>query len=311
MGDLSVAVDRKALPRVKVRLITDADIPATIDLLTRGYGASGTPGVGPPRSLWEHIFSCLSHRTLPAEELPRYGYVIDSDGELVGALLLIFSTIWENGEAKLRCNGLGLYVDPEFRSYAPLLIRMASKLKEATVLNLTPGRHTFRMIEALSYVRYCNGIFVSIPLFSRAANEAPVRVVDARAKLDVLLDPHDRDLLLEHADCGCTSLWCITPQDAYPFVFRAQRVRKVPCAQLVYCRNVDDFVRFARPIGWFLARHTGRLAVLLDANAPVPGLVGKYFEGKANRYFYGPDRPRLGDLAYTEISLFGVAAWHL
>jgi hypothetical protein len=68
---------------------------------------------------------------------------------------------------------------------------------------------------------------------------------------------------------------------------------------------VDDFVRFARPIGLFLARHTGRFLVLLDANGPVQGLVGKYFAGKANRYFCGLDRPRLGDLAYTEISLFG------
>jgi hypothetical protein len=294
------------LSRIKVRLITDADIPAAINLLTRGYGSGRASGPVRPRSFWEDIFSCLSHRPLPAGELPRYGYVIDSDGELVGILLLIFSTIWENGKAKIRCNGLGLYVDPAFRLCAPLLIRKASDFKEATVLNLTPGKHTFRMIEALSYVRYCDGIFVSIPLFSRAPKEAPVSVVDVHTKLDVLLDPHDRDLLLEHADCGCTSLWCITPQDTYPFVFRIQQVKKVPCAQLVYCRNVDDFVRFARPMGLFLARHTGRFLVLLDANGPVQGLVGKYFAGKANRYFLGSDRPRLGDLAYTEISLFDI-----
>lgn len=66
------------------------------------------------------------------------------------------------------------------------------------------------------------------------------------------LDPHDGDLLLEHANFGCTSLWCITSQDAYRFVFRIRQVKKVPCAQLVYCRSMDDFVRFARPIGYFL-----------------------------------------------------------
>jgi hypothetical protein len=294
---------RQALSRIKVRLITDADISAAINLLTRGYGSGRAPR---SRSFWEDIFSCLRHRPLPAGELPRYGYVIDSDGELVGILLLIFSTIWENGKAKIRCNGLGFYVEPAFRLCASLLIRKASDFKEATVLNLTPAENTFRMIEALSYVRYCDGIYVSIPLFSRAPREAPVSVVDVHTKLDVLLDPHDRDLLLEHADCGCTSLWCITPQDAYPFVFRIRQVKKVPCAQLVYCRNVDDFVRFARPIGLFLARYTGRFLVLLDANGPVQGLVGKYFAGKANRYFRGSDRPRLGDLAYTEISLFGI-----
>jgi hypothetical protein len=45
--------------------------------------------------------------------------------------------------------------------------------------------------------------------------------------------------------------------------------------------------------------------VILDANGPIPGLYGKY---RANmpRYFRGPDRPRLGDLAYTEAALFDV-----
>ncbi|SIO34354.1 hypothetical protein SAMN05443247_04184 [Bradyrhizobium erythrophlei] len=296
------------MPRIKVRLITDADIPAAINLLTRGYGPGGAePGPARPRSFWEHIFSYLRLRPLHAGELPRFGYVIDSDGELVGILLLIFSTIWENGKAKIRCGGSGLYVDPAFRMYAPLLIRKASSIRDATILNLTPAEHTFRIIEALSYVRYCDGIFVSIPLFSRAPKDAPVSVVDVHTKLDVSLDPHDRDLLLEHADCGCTSLWCITPQGAHPFVFRSRQLKKVSCAQqLVYCRNVDDFVRFARPIGLFLARHTGRFLVVLDANDPVQGLVGKYFAGKANRFFCGSDRPRLGDLAYTEISLFGI-----
>ena len=296
------------MPRIKIRRITDGDIPAAIDLLTRGFGPVR------PRSFWEHIFSGLSHRRLPAAELPRYGYVIDSDGELVGILLSIFSTIWENGQAKIRCGGSSLYVDEAFRLYTPLLIRRASEFKDATVLNLTPATYTFRMIEALNYVRYSNGIFVSIPSFSRAAKEAPVSVADVRTKLDVLLDPNDRDLLLEHADCGCTSLWCITPQGAYPFVFRNLEVKNemrlirhvtLPCAQLVYCRNVDDFVRFARPIGLFLARHTGRFLVSIDANGPVRGLVGKYFAGRA-RYFCGSDQPRLGDLAHTEISLFGV-----
>ncbi|MDH2347361.1 acyl-CoA acyltransferase [Bradyrhizobium sp. SSUT77] len=294
------------MSHIKVRLITDADIPAAIDLLTGGYGSGRVPGPVRPRSFWEDIFSCLSHRPLPAEELPRYGYVIDSDGVLVGILLLIFSTVWDNGKAKIRCNGLGLYVDPAFRLCAPQLIKKASDFKEATVLNLTPAKNTFRMIEALSYVRYCDGIFASIPLLGRARKEARVKVVDVHTKLDVRLDPHDRDLLLEHADCGCMSLWCITPQDAYPFVFRIRQFNRVPCVHLVYCRNVDDFVRFARPIGLFLARHTWHILVLLDANGPVHGLVGKYFAGKANRYFRGSDRPRLGDLAYTEIALFDI-----
>ena len=133
-----------------------------------------------------------------------------------------------------------------------------------------------------------------------------MRVIDAHAQPDVLFDPKERDLLLNHANYGCTSLWCVTPERAYPFVFRPRRIKvALPSAQLVYCRDVGDFVRFARPIGMFLARSI-RLLVIVDANGPIPGLVGKYFPAKMPKYFLGPDPPRIGDLAYTETAMFGV-----
>ena len=60
---------------------------------------------------------------------------------------------------------------------------------------------------------------------------------------DVPFDPHERDLLREHAGYGCASLWCIANERAYPFVFRPRSVRLLPCAQLVYCRSVDEIGR--------------------------------------------------------------------
>jgi hypothetical protein len=35
-------------------------------------------------------------------------------------------------------------------------------------------------------------------------------------------------------------------------------------------------------------------------------LIGRYFDATMPKYFKGPDRPRLGDLAYTEAAMFGV-----
>jgi hypothetical protein len=307
---------------IKIRLITDADIPAAIDLLTRGHGPTHVGTVRPrsfweqvfscltprpPHSFWEQVFSCLSRRPLPTGDFPRYGYVIDSDGKLVGIMLLIFSTIWEDGNATIRCNGSSVYVEPSFRLYASPLIKKAFNYKDATHLNLTPAKYTFRMIEISGFVRYCNGVFLAIPLFSRALKDDTVRVIDVNVEPDAPFDPHERDLLVQHVDYGCKSVWCVTPERAYPFVFRVRHVKRVlPCAQLVYCRDVGDFIRFARPLGLYLARNTGRLLVLLDANGRPPGLAGKYFPGRGVKYFRGPDRPRLCDLAYTEISMFGV-----
>ena len=45
---------------------------------------------------------------------------------------------------------------------------------------------------------------------------------------------------------------------------------------------------------------------MLDANGPIPGLVGRFFRDKMPKYFKGQQQPRLGDLAYTEIAVLGV-----
>ncbi len=285
--------------KIKSRQIVDADIPQVVGLLTRGFAADRA------REFWENIFACLSKRSLPAE-LPRYGFIIESDDKPVGVLLLIFSRLWEGGAAKTRCNVSSWYVEREFRGYAQMLVSQALKYKQTTVFNVSASPHTHSMAEIRGFRRSSNGMFAAIPTLSRVSAAGPVRVIDARAQPDAPFDSHDRDLLLEHAEFGCTSLWCVTPERAYPFVFRPRHVKSVlPAAQLVYCNSLDDFVRFARPIGMHLARHL-QFLVLLDSNGPVPGLVGKFYPEKMPRYFHGPDQPRLGDLAYTEISMFGV-----
>ena len=119
-------------------------------------------------------------------------------------------------------------------------------------------------------------------------------------------DPCDQEILQQHAANGCISLWCATSERAYPFVFRPRLVRGfVPCAQLIYCRDIGDLVRFAGPVGRALAWH-GRPLVLIDANGPIPGLIGWFSRGRMPKYFKGPQRPRLGDLAYSEYAVLGV-----
>jgi len=282
---------------VRARQISEIDIPDVVNLLVRGFGKERS------RQFWQDMLDGLTHRTVPPG-FPRYGYVLDSNGSLVGVVILIFSTIWENGIPHVRCNGSGIYVDPAFRVYAQLLIGRASRDKSVTVLNLTASPHTHKMVEATGFSRYVNGIFITLPLLSRSAGEAP-RIIEATEEPESPFDIHERETLVEHANYGCTSLWCITRQRAYPFVFRTTTIKGFISSQrLVYCRDIDAFVRFARPIGKYLARKRQYL-VIVDANGPIPGLLGKYV-GNRPRFFFGPNRPRLGDLAYTEISLFGV-----
>jgi hypothetical protein len=284
---------------IKARQITDADVPDVVALVTRGFGEART------HVFWAHVFDTLRKRSVPAG-FPRYGYVLEIDGKIVGALLLIFSTQWVGGVAKVRCNVSSWYVDPEFRSYASLLASLALKFKNVTVLNVSAAPHTHAMHEASGFVRYVNGVVAAIPLLSKHTENKPIRIIDPHEEPDAPFEAHERELLLDHADFGCTSLWCVTPERAYPFVFRSRFVKSVlPCVQLIYCRDAADVVRFAKPLGLHFARRL-KFLLLLDANEPMTGLVGKYYPGRLPKYCYGPDRPRIGDLAYTETAMFGI-----
>lgn len=286
-------------PRIRARQINDTDIAEVVNLLSRGFGARRS------RQFWQHVLKGLASRSVPAE-YPRYGYILESDGKLIGVFLQIFSTVWSEGKAKTRCNVSSVYVDPAFGMYAPLFELQTFKYKNVTVLDVSAGPNRYAVVEARSYTRYSNGVFIAVPALSKPSDAAVVRLLEAPALPDTLVEEHERDLLLEHANFGCISLWCVTPEKAYPFVFRARVLKGVlRCVQLVYCRDIDDFVRFARPIGLFLGRQL-QVFVMIDANGPIPGLLGRYFPGKMPRYFRGPDQPRLGDLAYTETALFGV-----
>jgi hypothetical protein len=290
-------------PKVRCRRIEDADADKLVALLARGFAARR------PRRFWERVIACLATRDAPADT-PRYGYLLESDGGAVGAILQIFATVRTGGadasETTTRCNVSSWYVDPTFRSYAPFLVSQALKQKGVTYLNVSSVPHTRPILEAQGYLRFSNGVFVALPCLSRAPADAHVRIVAADAQPQAPCEAHERDLLKDHAGFGCISLWCETPERAYPFVFRERRVKGlITCAQLVYCRDIADFVRFARLLGRYLARG-GRPLVILDANGPVRGLVGKYFDQTMPKYFKGPAPPRLGDLAYTETALFGM-----
>jgi hypothetical protein len=284
-------------PKVRSRQIADADIERVVDLLARGFGLR-------PRSYWQRALERLSSHPAPAD-MPKYGYLLESGGDLVGVILLIFSSIPGEQSSKMRCNVSSWYVEPAFRSYASLLISQAIKNKNVTYLNISPAAHTQPIVEAQGFSRYSTGQFVAVPALSPLGG-GTVKVIDAAQRPDASIEPSELDLLLAHKEYGCLSLWAVASGNAHPFVFMPRLAKGcVPCVQLIYCRHIDDFVRLAGPIGRYLAAR-GRPLVIVDSIGPIPGLVGKHIDGKVPKYFKGPDRPHFGDLAYTEAVLFGL-----
>jgi hypothetical protein len=228
------------------------------------------------------------------------------NGAPVGVILQIFSIAGAGAAAVARCNLSSWYVQPEFGCYAALLISRALNRKNVTYSNISAAPHTWDTVEAQGFSRFSKGVFVAAPALSFQSASNDLRLVPGTACPDAEFDPCERQLLLEHAQSGCTTLWCITAGRAHPFVFLPRTVKGlVPCAQLIYCSDIANFTRFVGPIGRFFAAR-GRFIVLVDANGPLPGVPGQYLEGKMPKYFKGPDQPRLGDLSYTEAALFGI-----
>ncbi len=283
---------------VLCRPINDEDIDAVIACLQRGFPER-------PRSYWERALERMGLR--PAiDDHPRYGHALIVEGELVGVLLQIFSRRDGATGGSIFCNLSSWCVDKQHRGHSAMLHLTSVKRKEVTYLNISPAAHTRKTIEAFGFRRFSEGQIVLAPILSAARRKVRVVAFAAQGPEAALLTQNERQILAEHAAMGCRAIVCLEDGLAYPFVFQPRAVVRnlIPCPQLIYCRDVSEFVRFANPIGRHLLFRSGPFC-LVDATEHLPGLVGWFFSGRIPKYFKGPVPPGLGDLAYTELVILG------
>jgi hypothetical protein len=291
---------------IQCREIRSADIDRIASLLHSGFPECS-------RDHWALTLNRLAtHSTPPG--YPKFGYLLESDGIPVGVLLLIFSSMAVDGETRIRGNVASWYVEPPFRSHATMLTSRALAHKNVTFLNITPARHTWPILEAQGFTAFGTGQFKAILVFCLGPPGARVTAVAADTAPGDDLSSADITLLLHHASYGCISVICTAAKRRYPFVFsrrlhewKSARVpfsMSLPHALLVYCRGLDEFVRFAGPLSRFLAWR-GMPMVFIESNGPIRGLVGK-FSATGPKFFRGPHPPHIGDIAYTERVMFGL-----
>lgn len=283
---------------VRCRQIGEADLGAITDLLAAGFPAR-------TRGYWSRALAVLAARP-EVGGCPRFGFMLEAGGVPVGVVLLIAAASGDGEPRHVRCNISSWYVAPEARAYGAMLSAQALKLKHVTYLNISPAPHTLPLLSAQGYRRYNDGQFISLPALSPSPPGAWVRQITADDRSADARDVPEFDLLVAHAAAGCLSLVCETEAGPHPFVFLRRRMGlSAPgVVQLAWCRDTADFAACAGAVGRFLVSRGG-FAVVLDADAPVPGLVGKFFKGKSPKFFKGAERPRLNDLAFTEAALFG------
>ena len=286
--------------QVRGRQIKESDLPAVVELLARKFPLWG-------RERFNLGLDRLARRAAPAG-YPRFGYMLEHNGTPVGVVLTIFSTRSVNGETKLRCNLSSWCIDEKFSGSGPFLSASAVRHKEVTYISESAAPHTWRLLEAQGFRRFCNGRMITYPALtsSQWIGKARARWFDANEDYGQDLTQEERDILIAHQQYGCLAYVVQDEETAYPFVFLKRRIprRAFPILELVYCRSVDDYQRYAGALGLALLAH-GSLSVSLDADRPNPDLVGSYSQVVMGKYVKGPDLPRLGDLAFSEAVLFG------
>ena len=67
--------------------------------------------------------------------------------------------------------------------------------------------------------------------------------------------------------------------------------------ELIYCRSTDDFARCGAALGRHILKR-GALGMIIDGQ--IAGMPSHHAAGKEPRYYKGPEKPVLNDLAFTE-----------
>ncbi len=288
-------------PKVICRQIEEGDLDAVADLLLKGFTERS-------KHYWLSGFAHMRRLTIPPDS-PRYGMMLDWNGKPVGVMLMLFSSFGTGAALSRRCNLSSWYVDPAFGSHTASLVLNCLRRKAVTYTNISPAPHTVASVEAVKFLRYTTGYVVAVLALMRGASGSLVRIVRTPSDAEVLRDPEERDLIADHAAMGCLCVVVEQNGAVHPFVFQRFRMHAgrwpMPIQQLIFCRHIDEFIRFAGPIGRTLLRR-GIPFIAFDTDGEDNrGLPGFFLRQDCPKYYRGPDRPRLGDLAYTERVIFG------
>lgn len=274
-----MTVELQHSSRVRCRAIGESDLDGVADLLTRGFSRTRRKG-------WVRGFE--RWKTVPAiEEMPRHGFLLDSRFGPVGVVLLISS---RRGD-QILCNLAGWYVEPQWQSHASLLLSMATRNRHVTYLSTSAPPQAWRLLQTQGFSPYNFGrsAMFAMPGRGQVSETIPDALPEAR-------------LLADHRAMGWISLVVEKDGVISPFVLKPHFLGRVPVLEVMFCRSTDELGR----CGGALARHflpRGFLGLLMDGDTEAR--LSHYVEGLEPRFYKGPYRPILGDLAYSEKALFG------
>jgi len=276
---------------VRVREIGEADLSAIIALFAEGFPRR-------PRTYWQRGLENMGRLpVIPGHA--RYGYLLESDEKVQGALLALST---EDDKVGQRINVSSWCVEPAYRTVAALLHMRVMKQKAASFLNLSPAEATVPILKVFGFKPYTAGVCL---LDARAALHpdrgwrlapyCPSRDCDLPETLAKIAERHHR--------YGCTVLILQRGSDpAELLVYRVKRIKGIlPCAQMIY--GAPNLVLTAAgPLMRHLIRRSIPLA-LVDVVEHCDLFGARTYMGRNLRYFIGA-APNVGDMLDSELALF-------
>lgn len=301
-SDPAPATPKRERPKTRCRTIEEDDLDAVIALLRAGFADRS-------EAYWRR--GLARHRAQPLPDgVPRYGYLVERDGEAVGVLLALYRVVEDEAGPSLRCNLSSWYVKPEFRSLGTLLDGFAMRDRTVTYVNVSPAPQTWAMHKARGFKTICAGQMLTLPILGRHRGRARPVSPETLA----LLPDEEARLVADHVSYGCLGLVWSDGDKAGALLFQRRAIKvlpgrlgwlRFPGLQLVYHSPGLDLASCLGAVGRALLLRRAMPWFVLDALERRADLPGRYFPGRAPKFARGPNPPMAGDLSYTEIVLFG------
>ena len=278
-----------------IRPMTDDDLEKVVDLMVTSF----------PRRDVSYFRAGLQR--LGAREVPpgaqKYGYVID-DGGMKGAVLSI-SSIHRLGTLEQTIHNISTWcVAPSHRGpLAKALYDRAAGPETALMVNLSAAKHTLKTLDKLGFRPVTNGQFIALAY--RGDRRSSARMLSLDEAVAAGLAEGEERTLRDQRTAGCLVACLELPDGLMPLVFLRRRFKRVLTGgQLILCEDLARFVANAAPVLTWL-RKQGQMALIMDANGPMPEFRGTYMDGKAAKYIRGAAPIRDIDYTYSEMYYLG------
>jgi hypothetical protein len=191
---------------------------------------------------------------------PNRGFLLEDDGEVVGAYLAFYSNRVVDGHTEPFCNLGAWCVAESYRFHSAKLLKALLAQDGYTFTDLSPSGTVMAMNERLNF-RYLDTATALIPCLPRPSVPGRWRVHTGAAIADVLTG-RDLSIYLDHRDTAAALHVVLSRGDQHCYVvFRRDRRKNLPLfASVLY---VSDPELFAAGIGVFTRHLLLRRRVLL------------------------------------------------